>query len=289
MTPAPRRRLAIAWVTVIVVAGVGVYLFKLDPRLWTLVGDRQLRRDRLVQAERSFQRALDIDVDHVPALYGLGWAYLRADLDAQARDRFQRSVDLAPEFHGGHRGLAAVERRTGESRSAEERLRRAYDLAPNDPGVVTDIAGVYMDAGYVDEGLGLFDRAIDLAPSRAEYRLARAEASLAAGRIDEARAQVEAARGLRTRNRRFAGAADELLVRAALLELDGLRIGGELAAGDCSAAISLVEAAEGHLDEAVEAGLEEDLARSDRKRLGKARRRVDADCAAQGALDPGSP
>jgi len=265
-------------VAVIVVAGVGVYLFKLDPRLWTRLGDRHLRADRLVQAERSFQRALDIDVDHVPALYGLGWAYLRADLDGQARERFQRAVDLAPEFHGGHRGLAAVERRAGETRSAEERLRRAYDLAPHEPGVVTDIAGVYMDAGYVDEALGLFDRAIELAPGRAEYRLARAEASLAAGRLGDAREQVEAARGLRTRNRRFAGAADELLVRAALMELDELRSAGDLVGDGCTAALTLLGDAERHLEAASEAGLEEGLARADRKRLGKARRRVEADC-----------
>ncbi len=287
MNPAARRRLTVAWVILVVGIGLLAYLFKLDPWLWTHMGDRQLRDDELVHAERSFQRALDIDVDHVPALYGLGWAYLRAGLDAQAKERFQRVLDLAPDDPGGYRGMAAVEVRAGTARSAEERLRRAYELAPHDPGVVTDLAGIYLDAGHVAEARSLFDRAVELAPDRAEFRLARAEGSLAAGQIDEARAQVAEARELRTRNRRFAAAADELLIRAALLELESLLEDEGPTEAACSAAQQLLGDAEEHLGQAVQAGLDDDLARLDRRRLGRLRQRVDVDCGRGSARTPG--
>jgi Flp pilus assembly protein TadD len=286
LNPAGRRRLAVAWVILLVGVGLLAYLFKLDPRLWTHVGDRQLRNDELVHAERSFQRALDIDVNHVPALYGLGWAYLRAGLDTQARERFQRMLDVAPDDPGGHRGMAAVEVRAGMARSAEERLRRAYDLAPHDPGVVTDLAGIYLDAGHVAEARSLFDRAVELAPDRAEFQLARAEGSLAAGQIDEARAQVAEARELRTRNRRFAAAADELLVRAALLEVDSILEGEVPTEAECSAAQQLLGDAEEHLRQAEEAGLADDLARQDRRRLGRNRQGMEARCGRGVAREP---
>lgn len=278
MNAVGRRRLAVSWVVLVVVAGLLAYLFKLDPWLWTHIGDRQLRSEQLVHAERSFHRALDIDVDHVPALYGLGWAYLRAGLDAQARERFQRVLDLAPEFHGGYRGLAAVEARSGVARSAEERLRRAYELAPHDPGVVTDLAGIYLDAGQFDEAMALFDRAVELAPRRAEYRLARAEGSLAAGHLDEARAQVADARELRARDRRYAAAADELLFRVALAEVTLVLDPGSGEEGGCGVAQRWIGVAEEHLELAVEAGLEEGLARTDRRRLDRSRQRLQAEC-----------
>jgi len=273
-----RRWLPLVWAALVLAIGSGVYLVRLSPGLWTHVGDHHLRGGRLVAAERAFQRALDIDPGHGPALYGVGWAYLRAGLEEPAEERFQLAVEVAPEFHGGYRGLAEVLRRQGDLRGAESRLRAAYDLAPTDPSILADLAGIYLDAGHEDEAMELFQRAADEAPRRAEYRLAGAEALLSLGRIDEARIWIDEARSRSARNRRFAGAADELDLRAALLEIRQLEAIGGLDAQGCQRAQRLIDEAQSHLEAAVTLQLQRDLATADRTELESVRSLVEEAC-----------
>jgi len=273
-----RRRLAIAWAAAVVLGGLALYVFKLNPSFWTWSGDRHLRAERLVKAERAYQRALDIDVDHPRALYGLGWSYLRAGLPDPARESFQRAVDVAPEYFGGHRGLGAVESAAGETLAAEGHLRRAYELAPGEAGVLTDLAGLYMDAGHPDEGLGLFRRAIEVQPERAEYRFAMAEACLTVGQAQEARSLVDEARGMPLRNQRFAGAADELMLRVELTWVEQELAAAALDVAGCDGAHGALRRAQQHLDDALEQGLDADVARADRRRLEALREDVGRTC-----------
>jgi len=89
---------------------------------------------------------------------------------------------------------------------------------------------------------------------------------------------VDEARGLRARDRRFTAAADELLIRAALLEVASVLDGEGPTVDACRAVDRLIDDADGHLNVALEAGLDDDLARADRRRLGRTRERVEADC-----------
>jgi len=251
---------------------------RLDPVLWTNVGERHLRAGRLIAAERAFQRALDIDPDHAPALYGVGWAYLRAGLDETAEERFERAVAVSPEFHGGHRGLAEALRRDGDLEAAEGRLRTAYELAPTEAAILADLAGIYLDSGYPDEAMELFQRAVDEAPRRAEYRLAGAEALLSLGRVGEARLWIDEARRRTARNRRFAAAADELSLRAALLEIRQLDSGGGLQGEGCEHARHLIGQAQAHLEAALALQLDRQLANVDRGDIEKTRALVEAAC-----------
>jgi tetratricopeptide (TPR) repeat protein len=273
-----RRRLAVGWAALVLLGGIGLYVFKLNPSFWTWNGDRHLRADRLVPAERAYQRALDIDVDHARALYGLGWAYLRAGLIEPSRDSFQRAVDVAPGYFGGYRGLAAIDVADGEVLAAEANLRRAYELAPGEPAVLADLAGLYVDREHPEEGLDLFRRAIELAPERAEYRLGMAEACLTVGRVDEARSLVEEARGLTLRNLRFAGAADELMLRVELVGVEQSLATALLDGEGCDLAEQSLQRAQQHLDVALEQGLEGDVARADRRRLETVRESIERDC-----------
>ena len=270
----------LVWAALVLAIGTGIYLVRLNPVLWTQLGERHLRVGRLVAAERAFQRALDIDPDHAPALYGVGWAYLRADLVAPAEERFQLAVLVEPGFHGGHRGLAEILRREGDIRGAEARLRTAYELAPNEPSILADLAGIYLDADHPAEAMDLFQRAVEAAPRRAEYRLAGAEALLALGRTDEARVWIGEARERTSRNQRFAAAADELALRAALLEIRQIDALGGLDADGCQHARRLIGQAQAHLEAALALGLQRELASADRGDLESVRVLVEEACGA---------
>ncbi len=271
---ASRRRLAALWVALAVAATLVLYGLRLDPGPWTAWGDRQLRHQHLVEAERAYRRALAIDPDHAPALYGLGWAYLRSGLTGPAQDQFQHAVDVAPEFAGGHRGLAALEAARGKSAAAEERLRHAHQLDPRDAGVLADLAVLYVAAGHLEPGLELLERAMALRPRRAEFRLTVAEACVDAGFLDEARRQLDLAGSGRTMDRRYGSARDEIELRLALARLDALVEPGTLPEGGCREARALVDAAQGRLDEAMRRGLDGGMRVQDGRRLEAARNEI---------------
>lgn len=276
-----RGRLAAIWAAAVLVGGIALFLWKLDPSLWCALGDRHLRAGRLVEAERSYQRALDIDVDHGPALYGLGWAYWRAGLAEPARERFQRAVEFAPGYFGGYRGLAVLDASRGEVLAAEKGLRTAYGLAPGEPGILADLAGLYADEGYPEYALELFGRAIALAPERAEYRLSKAEACVTLADAACAREAIRAAEGLEIREARFGGALAELSFRVVVLEIDrSLDAGG----GDtaCAELEGMISQAQGHLDDANAEGLEDRIASADRRRLEDVRGAVGDRCSGAG-------
>ncbi len=273
-----RRRWGVAWAVAAVLAGAAIYAFVLDPGWWTAAGDRRLRAGELVRAERAYQRALRIDGDHAPALYGLGWSYLRAGLLEEAEQRFLRAVAVDGTYAGGYRGLAAVAAARGQAGEAERHLRTAHDLAPGDPGVLTDLAGLYIDAGHAEQGLELHERAVAAAPRRAEYRLALAESYLALGRTGDARSTVEAAAEASIRDDHFRGATEDLLVRAALIDVEALLSSPPLGAAPCRDAGALLEEADGALQRGVSAGLDGDVSRRDRRWLEDLRARVARQC-----------
>ncbi len=280
--PRRARHLAPLWALAVVLGGTALFVFKLDPTLWTWFGDRHLRAGELIEAERSYQRALDIDVDHGPALYGLGWAYWRAGLTEPARERFGRAVDFAPDHPGGYRGLAALDASRGEVLAAEEKLRRAHELAPTDPGILADLAGLYADEGYAEPSVELFDRAIALAPDRAEFRLSKAEACVTLGDVECASAAVREAADLETREARFTGALEEIRFRIVLLETSAA-LDQTLAAGaGCEGIQERLSEAQGHLDDALAAGLADRIAAVDRRRLEDLRGEVEERCDAGG-------
>ena len=282
MNGAPRttRHLAPLWAVFVVLGGTALFAFKLDPTLWTLLADRHLRAGRLVEAELDYQRALTIDVDHGPALFGLGWAYWRAGLIEPARERFARAVEFDPDYHGGYRGLAALEAARGETQAAEEKLRVAHALAPEEPGILADLAGLYADAGYADHCVALFDRAIALAPRRAEFLLSKAEACVTLGDLACAAAAVDQASELEMKEARFAGAIEELRFRITLLETEGALEAAVGQGGDCTEVRGQLSAAQDHLDDALAAGLEERIAAVDRRRLEDLRGEGEERCAA---------
>jgi len=198
----------------------------------------------------------------------------------EANQRFLRAVAVDAAYHGGYRGLGAVTAMRGNRDEAEELLRTAHQLAPDDPGVLADLAGLYIDAGHHEQGIELYQRAIEQAPKRPEYRYGLAESYVVLGRTEDARQTVEQSRGLRLRDAHFRGAAEDLLLRAALEDVEQVLENAPLDAAACATARDLIEEANGHLDGAMAAGIEGEVSKAERRRVEELRVRVDRQCAA---------
>ena len=95
-----------------------------------------------------------------------------------------------------------------------------------------------------------------------------------------AAAAVDQASELELMEARFAGAIDELRFRITLLEAEGALEAAGGQGGDCAGIRGQLSAAQGHLDDALAAGLEERIAAVDRRRLEDLRGEVEERCAA---------
>ena len=164
---------------------------------WTRVGDRHLRSNDLVEAELAYNRALDRDPTHAPAIYGKGWALYTSGYDTlvdPARQLFQRAIDYEPDYFGGYRGRGVLLLEEGKVLPAERMLREAYDRAPDEPTVLESLGQLYLLAGRLDEAELMFQGAVDLAPNRGELRYFLADVARRRGDFDAALEQIELGR-----------------------------------------------------------------------------------------------
>ncbi len=143
---------------------------QLDPgyaNSWSNLGVVQLRQGELAQARVAYQRALELEPTHSPALYNMltlaqragdpgGGAEYRSRLErVQVRDPFhhfqlasehdrhgrytlavthyQRAIHLHGSEHRFHLGLARAYQQMGEPRRAQRALRRAQALGAELP------------------------------------------------------------------------------------------------------------------------------------------------------------
>jgi len=164
---------------------------------WTEEGDRLLRANDLAGAEKAYNRALEKDPHHAPAVYGKGWSLYASgfdDLEDTARRLFDRAIDYDPEFFGGYRGRGVLLLEAGNIPAAEDFLRKAYERAPEEPTVVESMGQLYLRAGHLEPARKVFAQAVELAPERGELRRFLADVALAQGNFELALAELEKGR-----------------------------------------------------------------------------------------------
>ena len=179
---------------------------------WTDEGDRLLRENDLVGAEKAYNRALQSDPHHAPAIYGKGWALLVSgfdDLKSPARQLFQRAIDYGPEYFGGYRGMGVLLLEEGKVGPGERYLRDAFDRSPSEPSVLESLGQLYLQADRLDEARRLFQGAVDAAPQRGEFHRFLAEVAIAEKKWEEAFAAIDVGRAASVSGLRGTMALDE--------------------------------------------------------------------------------
>jgi TolB-like protein/DNA-binding winged helix-turn-helix (wHTH) protein/tetratricopeptide (TPR) repeat protein len=129
----------------------------LSPIVIHNLGMLRLHRDELAVAEGHFRAALELDSQFVPALLGVGRAYLQQARGAEGIAAFERAVQLSQGNARCEAALAygyAVAGRTEEARRILARLRRQ----PN--GRSYDIAVVQAALGDSEAALASLARAV---------------------------------------------------------------------------------------------------------------------------------
>lgn len=177
--------------TLITVALLGLFLlsvrqvsyWKSDRRLWTRalqltpdnpmahlnLGSQADREGDSRQAERHFEKAVELWPYHAASLHRLAIIRLERDQLAEAKQLINRALKSEPaELSRVVRGI--IFRREGNYAAALEELKGIVSREPQLVSAHFELGLVYKEQGDVQSAINCFDRALQLAP---KYRAAR--------------------------------------------------------------------------------------------------------------------
>jgi len=145
------------------------------PNAWNNLGILAARGGHTDEGIRDFQRALEIDPDHLIALQNLGNAYRQIKRWDDAKSVLQRALQLSPENPEANYGLGMVFAQLNDTEHAYEYLQKALAARPAYPEALNNLGILYLRTQRRDEAESSFRESIRVAPSfdQAYLNLAR--------------------------------------------------------------------------------------------------------------------
>jgi tetratricopeptide (TPR) repeat protein len=149
------------------------------------LGTILLKEQRIDEAIRHFDKALELGAGHALAQNNLGLALVAEGRLAEAEPHFQKAVELDPAYFRAYENLGAVYLRTNRFDEAIVALKRALELKPSEAKALNDLGIACMRSRRAAEGVDAFQRAVALEPDNASYRKNLEVARSKAGAGDE--------------------------------------------------------------------------------------------------------
>lgn len=152
-----------------------------------MLGQLEMREDRLAEAGAAFDRALSADPDNPELWTDIGRLRYRGGEQMQAIQAAENALAIDPGDPVALRFRAQLLRDSHGPRHAIRWFAAALEAAPEDVGLLTDYAATLGEAGRAADALSVLRRASELAPSAP--RLAYLQSVIAArgGEFDLAR------------------------------------------------------------------------------------------------------
>jgi len=142
-----------------------------DPQLWTLQGMALASMGKRAEALQSFQHALKIDPNHMPALEGAAQLHYETG-SRRAIPLLNRILQRRPGEPTAHAMLAVLEYRDGNCKSAVAHFDKAGALIDSQVDALHAQATCLVRLQQPDAAIGVFQRAVALQPdSPGERRL----------------------------------------------------------------------------------------------------------------------
>jgi len=152
-----------------------------------LLGWAELQRNRVDDAIKQFEQALEMEPRDSSAQFGLAVAYRRTAKLAEAAEALAKVEDLDANFPGLSLEKGRIAEASGDVAAATESYRKALLASPEDAALKSRMGAVMVLAGNYDEAEQLLREVLDGQPYSAE-----AEHYL--GRVELERGNVEIAR-----------------------------------------------------------------------------------------------
>lgn len=144
--------------------GKAIQVAPQSPLGYTAMGGWLFKRDKLQEAQKYYEQALDRDANQLPALNGLVAILVKQKENVKAQERVQQQIAKAPNndaFYSLLGGLQAVNR---DLAGAEASLQKAISLNKNNLGAFILLASVEKAQGSTDKALATAYQSIDHNP-----------------------------------------------------------------------------------------------------------------------------
>lgn len=152
------------------------------------LGQAELARGRLVEAEAHLGRAIALAPGRPEPHYNLGLVLARQERWAEAVTSYERALMLEPASAPAHTNLANALLALGRPREAEQHYAEALRLRPDLPAAVASYGNFLLETGRPAEALAQAERAARLRPDEADFPYNAGLAAAMLGRFREAEA-----------------------------------------------------------------------------------------------------
>ena len=129
-----------------------------------MLGLSEWKAGRDGEAESAFERALELNPDHVKSLSNLSRVLLDESRPEDALTRVERLIELDPGSAVGYRLLGRVRSELGQAGAAIDAYERAITLDDRDVWSMNNLGLLYIRQGCFEDALGPLARATELAP-----------------------------------------------------------------------------------------------------------------------------
>jgi tetratricopeptide (TPR) repeat protein/peroxiredoxin len=133
------------------------------PNAWNNLGILAARGGHPDEGIRDFQRALEIDPNHVVALQNLGNAYRQIKHWEEAKSVLQRAVQISPDNPETNYGLGMVFAQLDDTQTAYAYLQKALAVRPAYPEALNNLGILYLRTRRQDEAEKSFNESIRVA------------------------------------------------------------------------------------------------------------------------------
>jgi protein O-mannosyl-transferase len=132
------------------------------------LGNVNLNLGRFEDAEKMFQKALQIKPDDVKAVNNYGTALRSLGKIDAAKMQYDRAIALAPNNDNAYCNLGVLLFQTGNVNEAILQFSKATQINPTDPVPLFNLAAIYQKADRLDLAINLYRRVLQLNPGDAD-------------------------------------------------------------------------------------------------------------------------
>lgn len=161
------------------------------PNAWNNLGLLSAQENRIEEATRYFQQALELNPDSVIALENLGNAYRQQKLWDQARAAFEQALAVDPESAEANYGLAMVFAAADDTQRTYDYLQKALQVRPDYAEALNNLGILYMRSRRPDDAVATLKKCMDVAPGFDQCYLNLARIYSLEGNAAEARAVLQ--------------------------------------------------------------------------------------------------
>jgi tetratricopeptide (TPR) repeat protein len=131
---------------------------------YLLLGSAYREDDKMVQAIKSYEKALELKPDFTDAYIGIGSVYLESLELETAIYYFKKAIDIDPRHDIAYFDLGVAYGFNGQIDEAIAMCKKAIELNPRFVEAYSNLGDLYLEKGDKDEALKAYEKVIELDP-----------------------------------------------------------------------------------------------------------------------------